>query len=150
MRNLICVGLVVMGLAACANKPLQPHYGNYVTSQAPANERIIAADVTKKLISLYPPAQTRFTLQQTTKDAFGAHLVASLRINGFAMAEFKVPPKSTAVNATSAVALAYVLDQPLGASYYRVTVHVNRHSLSRLYESKDGAIGAAGHWVWKE
>ena len=150
MRKLLILILLATSLAGCASKSLLSAYGNFAKGAAPTSETIMATDVTTKLVSLYPPAQTRMTLQQKATDRFGASLVAGLRTHGYAMEEYKAGPPAASPGPVSDVALAYVVDQPLGAGLYRVTVHVNSQSLSRLYEAKGGVTAPAGYWVWKE
>lgn len=158
MRKLATLVLIAMSLAGCASGPAPAVYGNFVQGAVADDDKMMADDVAKKLAALYPPARTRFNLRQATPDAFGASLVASLRTKGYAMAEFKPAPPAGAPDGAAAaasgqsgdVALAYVVDQPLDAGLYRVTVLVNSQSLSRLYQTKDGKIAPAGYWVRKE
>ncbi|MES3021685.1 MAG: conjugal transfer protein TrbH [Pseudomonadota bacterium] len=151
MNKVMILAVVAMSLAGCASGPAPTVFGNFVKGTAPADGRTMADDVAKKLTALYPPAQTRINLQQVTPDAFGTTLVVALRTKGYALAEFKKGPIAGAANQAGEIALAYVVDQPMEAGLYRVTVFINSQSLSRLYQAaKDGAISPAGSWVWKE
>lgn len=157
MRKLTILALIASSLAGCASGPAPAVYGNFVQGAAPANDKAMADDAAKKLAALYPPARTRFNLRQATPDTFGVSLVAALRTKGYALAEYvPAPPAGAPTGAAPATGqagdatLAYVVDQPLDAGLYRVTVLVNNQTLSRLYQAKDGAIAPAGYWVRKE
>ncbi len=160
MRRLPIIVLLAAGLAGCASDPVTVNYGNYAQVAIPSDGKSMADDMAKKLVTLYPPARTRFNLRQATPDAFGASLVAALRTKGYALAEFKAdagtgaPVKTLPAVAKAGqvgdVSLAYVVDQPLDSGLYRVTVVVNSQSLTRLYSAKDGAIAPAGYWIRKE
>lgn len=148
MRSISVVAMMVLGLAGCAARQAAPAVGNLAQGSGPAYGKAMAFDVVKKLVVLYPPARTRINLQQEASDSFGASLVNALRAKGYALAEFKsgnVPDL-----AAGAIALKYVVDQPLESDQYRVTVLLDNHPLSRLYQVKDGAISPAGYWVRKE
>ena len=74
----------------------------------------------------------------------GVSLVDTQNAKGHAVPEIKsVPPADV-------LSLGYVVDQPLGAGLYRVTVFINSQSISRLYQEKDGIVVPAGYWVRKE
>lgn len=158
MRNLFIVAVIASSLAGCASRPAPAVVGNFADRAVPAHGKAMADDAARKLVALYPPARTRFNLRQSTPDAFGASLVTALRAKGYALSEFlpapaAVQPASTAPGTSSQsgdASLAYVVDQPLEAGQYRVTVLVNNQSLSRLYEARDGAIAPAGYWIRKE
>lgn len=150
MRTLVMLALVGMSLAGCASHRAPPVYGNFVQGAAPADSKMMADDVARKLVSLYPPARMRIRLGLATPDHFGAMLVAALRTSGYAVAEFKPGASTGSPGQESDVALAYLVDQPLEAGLYRVTVLVNSQSLSRLYQATDGTIAPAAYWVRKE
>jgi hypothetical protein len=158
MRKLIILAFIAMCLFGCASRRAPAIYGNFVQRTIPADDKLMANDVAKKLAVLYLPARTRINLRHATPDVFGSSLVAALRTKGYALAEFK-PIQSAQVPSQSAVdfpgrsgdvALAYVIDQPLEGTQYRVTVHLNGQTVSRLYQAKDGTVAPAGYWVRKE
>lgn len=149
MRKFILPCLLLASLAGCrttATKP--PSYGSFVTSSSPAYEKAVVDDVVKRLVMAYPPARTRLNLQQPATDAFGSALVASMRTKGYALGEY--PAAARAPAAADAYTFAYVFDQPAGTGLYRVTLLINNQALSRVYETKDGAMVPAGYWVRKE
>lgn len=158
MRPFIISAAFAMILSGCASSPAPETFGNFAERATPADDKWMADDAAKQLATLYPPASTRINLQLATPDAFGTSLVAALRVKGYALGEFQpVPPPDARGGAMSAVAgqpgditLAYVVDQPMEAGMYRVTVLMNSQSLSRLYQMKDGALAPAGYWVRKE
>ena len=158
MRKLFFLTLATVCIAGCATGSTLPAYGNFTQSTVPAYDKAMAEDVAHKLALLYPPARSRFRLGQAAPDPFGSALIAALRTKGYAIAEFysaakaKAPSGSApgAADQPSDLALAYLVDQPLEPGLYRVTVHVNSQSLSRLYRSGNGTASAAGYWIRKE
>ena len=150
MRALTIAVLIAINLTGCASKPTPAIYGNFIPPTAAADGKMMAEDVAKKLVALYPPASTRINLQQTTTDTFGAALVSALRTKGYALAEFKSQPAADGPVKTGDIAIAYLLDQPLDPGQYRVTVYINTQSISRIYQSKDGDTAPAGYWIRKE
>jgi type IV secretion system protein TrbH len=159
MRNLAIVALVGLlgGAITGCGSTASYEYGNFVAPSAPANlNETIVADTIKQLVTLYPPASTRFDLAQPTTDAYGSKLVQSLRLNGYALSEF-VPAAGAngtshdgAVSASPGVSLRYILDAPEGLSLYRVTVMVGAQSLSRAYLVQNQVVSPAGAWALKE
>lgn len=160
--------LVAATLAGCAGgqRPAQAPalHGYFSQGASPADDRSMADDVARKLAALYPPAHTRIKLRHATPDAFGTALLSALRLKGYGLAEAASPitpdteadddaagaHTAAAPGQTGDISLAYVVDQPLDASQYRVTVLVNEQSLTRLYQATDGAIAPAGYWIRKE
>lgn len=155
MRHAACKLLGALVLAGCATPPAP--YGNFI-GQAPAGyDRAIAEDAVRQLAAIYPPAATRFELQQATPDAFGKLLTASLRAKGYAVQEAGPTSAqgatargeaSAATAAAPALQLRYVLDRP--ADLYRVTLTVGDQSLTRAYLAKNDTLRPAGAWVRKE
>jgi hypothetical protein len=109
----------------------------------------MAEDVAKRLVSLYPPARTRFNLKQPASDAFGTSLVQALRLRGYALVESK-PGTKPVTPSNAGAALSYVVDQPLELGQYRVTVQIDAQSISRIYQTKGGTISPDGYWIRKE
>ena len=155
MRKFAFLTLLLVGLAGCASTS---QYGNFIQNTAATNDKKIADDVVKKLVTLYPPASTRFDLQHATPDFFGTYLVESMRAKGYAVLEFKPEPKAaTAASAPpaapspSGLSLSYIMDQAKGSDLYRVSLAINhQQSLDRVYQLQDGTIYPAGYWVRKE
>lgn len=150
-RSLLCM----LGLAGCAASPAP--YGNFVHEGPAGYDRTVAEDGVRQLAAVYPPANTRFDLQQATQDAFGKRLTATLRAQGYAVRESAASPiaqsaaargEGSAATAAPALPLRYVLDQASGL--YRVTLHVGSQSLTRAYLAQNGALQPAGAWVRKE
>ena len=157
MRNLALIALLAVAMTGCVSTTAPHEYGNFVAPSAPANvNEMIAADTTKQLMILYPPASTRFDLGQPTTDAYGAKLAQSLRLSGYAVSDF-VPaaaPNSAngsgTVSTSPGVKLRYVIDAPEGLNLYRVTVMVGNQSLSRAYIAENQTVSPAGAWARKE
>jgi len=143
MRQITLAALLAMALAGCASTA---PYGNFATHPPAGLEERIAADTVKQLVTLYPPARTRFHLGQSTPDAYGSALVEALRAKGYALVEFK----DAAPAAAPALSLHYVLDAAASPNLYRVTVTVGQKSLSRAYLAQNDRVAPAGAWVRKE
>ncbi|MFC5460737.1 conjugal transfer protein TrbH [Massilia niabensis] len=144
----IALVLLLASLAGCAG-PKAAANGNFAKA-SPAVDKKVADDAVKKLAGLYPPAITRFDLQQVAADSFGTSLVATLRAQGYALLEPKSASKSGADLKNGNRTLSYVFDQPSGTELYRITLTIGDQSLSRVYLAKDGSVAPAGYWVRKE
>lgn len=158
MRMLTSIVFVAIGIAGCASQHAPASYGNFVAVPTQLDEQVMADDVARKMAVLYPPARSSIAMRQATPDVFGTTLTASLRGQGYALAEFDSGSRSTNQgknalaqrSATGDLKVAYVVDQPLSTDLYRVTVFINDQSLSRFYQSKGGSLVPAGCWVRKE
>lgn len=161
MRKVLLVTALITTLAGCAgNSP----YGNY--SDAPVvYDKAMASDTVAHLVTMYPPALTRWNIMQRTEDAYGTALVALLRGRGYSVKEYaaeateRVLPTAQAQTQaahraalTPGVDLRYVVDSLApAADMYRVTVMVGRQPISRAYiPQKNGTVAAAGSWARKE
>jgi hypothetical protein len=156
MRHAACVLLCAVGLAGCASAPSP--YGNFIREAPEGVGRTVAEDVVRQLTVVYPPANTRFDLQQPTPDPFGTLLMQSLRAKGYAVQEGAAAPVAQgrtaggeggmAAGAPAILPLRYVFDR--AADLYRVTLLVGDQSLTRAYLAQNGAVHPAGAWVRKE
>ena len=156
-RILLCLMLATLG--ACQTMTARESSGGVAQLSAPAEGKAIAVDVVKKLVVLYPPARTRFDLRQTASDNFGVALVEQMRSKGYAIDEYKPAsasklPQAQAAARTNAVApatsFAYFIDQAGDSGVYRVTLTIDRQSLTRAYQAGAGGISPASYWVRKE
>jgi type IV secretion system protein TrbH len=156
MRHAACSLLCGFVLAGCATPPAP--YGNFI-GQAPVGyHRTIVEDAAQQLAAIYPPAATRFEVQQATPDAFGRLLMATLRAKGYAVREAgpasaaQGAPAVTDANAAAAASpvlqLRYVVDRP--AELVRITLMIGDQSLTRAYLAQNEALRPAGAWVRKE
>jgi ABC-type uncharacterized transport system auxiliary subunit len=75
MRHAALALLCAVGLAGCLATPSP--YGNFVQDAPAGYDRTVAEDAARQLAAVYPPANTRFELQQATPDAFGQVLTAT-------------------------------------------------------------------------
>lgn len=159
MAKLIVLPLLLAALAGCRTMTPPGSNSEALLTTAPAESQVIARDVVKKLVTLYPPAKTRFDLQQTAADSFGLALVEQMRSKGYALAEYrpasmaKSPQAAVAVGAVAAspaTRLSYFIDQPGDIGLYRVTLTINRQSLTRAYQAGAGKVSPASYWVRKE
>lgn len=147
MRTFAALALVAIGFAGCvANSNSRPSYdyGDFISQSAATELReTLVTDTVKQLVSLYPPASTRFDLTQPVADLYGAQLVQSLRQNGYALSE-----SAPSTNAQGLI-LRYVVDSP-EENLYRVTLQLGSQSLSRAYQTQNEKISPAGAWVRRE
>jgi len=152
MRKITFIVLLLVGLSGCATT--QSRYGNFLPPTSEAYNKTMAEDAVKQLLILYPPASTRFNLQQTTPDNFGITLVELMRAKGYALMEIKpeLPAQrnSEAQNPSAGLSLRYVLDQVNSLNLYRVTLLVGNQSMTRAYLVQDSTVHPAGLWSRKE
>jgi hypothetical protein len=152
MSKITFIVLLLVGLSGCATT--QSKYGNFLPPTSAAYNKTMAEDAVKQLLILYPPASTRFDLQQTTPDTFGITLVESMRAKGYALMEIKpeLPAQrnSEAQNPPTGLSLRYVLDQVNSLNLYRVTLLVGNQSMTRAYLVQDSTVHPAGLWSRKE
>jgi len=152
MRKITFIVLLLVGLSGCATT--QSRYGNFLPPTSAAYNKTMAEDAVKQLLILYPPASTRFNLQQTTPDNFGITLVELMRAKGYALMEIKpeLPAQrnSEAQNPSAGLSLRYVLDQVNSLNLYRVTLLVGNQSMTRAYLVQDSTVHPAGLWSRKE
>lgn len=166
MNKLIAAMLLSIALSGCVTTAPAP-YGNFIEGKGQAT---IASDTVAQLVKLYPPAKTRFVLQQpAAEDAFGAALVKGLRAEGYAIS-IHAPVKGRQPE-TEGVQLSYVLDKA-GDNLY-ISLRFNPHpssgrpqvgdiqkysmenktseqALSRAYLRRGGELLPAGYWAWRE
>lgn len=153
MRKIIFAALFALSLAGCASTG---QFGNFIP--ATANQQQIASDAVQQLAKLYPPAKTRFELQQATPDDFGIALINSLRERGYALLEFNpvnltqtsIATAPAQLDTTESMPLRYVLDQAGHKGLYRLTLLVGSQSITRPYQEENGSFVPAGYWVRKE
>ena len=152
MRKITFIALLLVGLCGCATT--QSKYGNFLPPTSAAYNKTMAEDAVKQLLILYPPASTRFNLQQTTPDNFGITLVELMRAKGYALMEIKpelsAQRNSEAQNPSAGLSLRYVLDQVNSLNLYRVTLLVGNQSMTRAYLVQDSTVHPAGLWSRKE
>jgi len=153
MRKSLLISAIVLCLAGCAsNSP----YGNYSAAPA-AYDRAMATDTVSHLVSMYPPAHTRWNIMQPSEDPYGKALVELLRGRGYSVSEYtptgKGQSQAAAPNpASTGIPLHYLVDSlSPAADLYRVTVVVAGQPISRAYiQQKNGTVVAAGSWSRKE
>ena len=145
----IALLVLLAALAGCAATPKPVGYGRFAMASNAIDKKMVD-DTVKKLVTLYPPAGTRFELQHGATDPFGTSLVATLREQGYALQEHMPASRSGADDKGKHRTLAYVFDQPAGTGLYRVTLTIDAQSLSRVYLAKDSSVAPAGYWVRKE
>jgi hypothetical protein len=155
--------LLALTLSGCATAL---PYGNFLRDPMPETFHArLASDTVTHVLQLYPPANTRVTLQHPMDDPYGTTLVDTLRLKGYAVSEYRpeatwsrqslerseppTPSRPVSPEATG-VTLRYVLDGPFEAHLYRLTVLIGSQTLSRAYRVRNGGFTPAGAWVRKE
>ena len=152
MRKITFILLLLVGLSGCVTT--QSTYGNFLPPTPVAYSKTMAEDAVKQLLILYPPARTRFDLQQTTPDNFGTTLVELMRAKGYALMETKpeLPAQRSneVKNSPTGLSVRYILDQVNNLNLYRVTLLVGHQSMTRAYLVQDSTVHPAGLWSRKE
>lgn len=155
LAPLILTPLLLACLSGCAsNKGAgTPAYGNLLAAPVPSQESGIADDAAARLAASYPPAQTRFALQHAAQDGFGMGLLARLRTQGYAVAEFSAQAPAAVPSqppVAEAIALRYVLDMAAPPDLARLTLYAGGESLSRAYLLEGDAARPASAWIRRE
>ena len=156
MRKPIVIVLLAGFLAGCVTQGSYGKYGNFTETMPATYSAQMVDDTVDRLSALYPPANTRLTLQQQPLDPFGTALVGKLRERGYAVVEPLPHAEQTQAKSDEVpqpvprgLDLRYVVDQ-LGASQYLVTVRVGSQSISRAYRTAANRLTPDGYWVRKE
>jgi type IV secretion system protein TrbH len=123
----------------------QERYGNLVGETGPAIlTSTLSNDAVKQLMAFYPPSNTGFYVLQPTPDQFGISLLTGLRAQGYQVLESH---SVSDARAAPGLKLGYLVDVPLGADVYRVTLYVGPESISRAYVlTAAGGVSPAGPW----
>ena len=152
MRKVTFLALLLAGLCGCATT--QSRYGNFLPPTPAAYHKTMAEDAVKQLQILYPPASTRFDLQQTTPDTFGTTLVETMRVKGYALLESnpELPlwRSNETQNFSAGTSLRYILDQVNSLNLYRVTLLIDNQAMTRAYRVQDSTVHPAGLWSHQE
>lgn len=127
---------LVLALCGCGGAA---QYGSFV-QVATQTQAAIAADAARKLAADYDAAQVRVRIAQDARDPFGRSFAAQLRKAGFAV-------KSGEGGAIGAqLRVRYVVDKLKGTDLLRLSLFVERRTLSRAYARRSGAVYPAGPW----
>jgi len=152
MRKVTFIALLLVGLCGCATT--QSRYGNFLPPTAAAYHKTMAEDAVKQLLNLYPPASTRFDLQQTTPDMFGTTLVETMRVKGYAFLEsnpeLPLRRSNETQNSPAGTSLRYILDQVNSLNLYRVTLLIDNQAMTCAYRVQDSTVHPAGLWSHQE
>jgi hypothetical protein len=152
MSKITFIVLLLVGLSGCVTT--QSRYGNFLPPTSAAYNKTMAEDALKQLLILYPPASTRFDLQQTTPDTFGTTLVETMRVKGYALLEsnpeLPVRRSNKTQNSPTGTSLRYILDQVNSLNLYRVTLLIGNQAMTRAYRVQDSTVHPAGLWSHQE
>jgi len=141
MRTSLIAALLLTTLSGCASP-----YGNYASLPEATNVQM-ADESAHELALLYPPASTHLSISQMARDAYGMELVKQLREAGYGMQDAGSVTHSA--DDTAPLPVSYTVDH-LGDELARITVNVGSQSLSRVYNTANDTITAAGSWTRKE
>ncbi len=144
------ITIILLALVATGCATVRGPYGNHIKDQPAIIDQQIAQDAVQQITTLYPPAKTRFDLQQPTPDVFGSELVSGLRKNGYALREFDPNAKPNTGDSAPGLPLRYVLDQLTEDHLYRLTIQVGAQAINRPYKREHGTVVPAGYWARKE
>lgn len=143
MNRLLALMICGAGFFGCA---ATNRTGDFTSNASAGLIEGIAADTTKQLETLYPPAQTQFSIGQpvSKSDVFGSIIVASMRAKGYAIQEFAPSP--------GVMKLQYVIDKPTAKmpDLYRIKLKVDGVTLTRAYVAQNNTARPAGAWARME
>lgn len=143
-KAVLLLTLAISTLSGCVTT----EQGNF--NSAPVSlAQTLAKDSANQLAMLYPPARTRFELNQPNQDPFGRALEGSLRQKGYSLGQTQSVSRSIKSSALG-MPLNYLVDEPIKQSLFRVTLLLGSQSISRAYKLKNGILTPAGFWVRKE
>ena len=112
----------------------------------------LAADAIKQLQTLYPPAHTKFNIDQPVPktDSFGTSLVFQMREKGYAVQAYDPTQSSEAV---AGLSTHYTVDMPASSLFtglYRVQLTLGKAILTRAYTAGNNMAIPAGAWAKME
>lgn len=147
--------VMILFLACCSGCSWQKQETDTV-SEVDSPE--LVQDAVSMMFSTYPPAKIRLSLAHEANDAFGLALVASLRLHGYAIAEYAKPEKGKrkqdSVKRPDGMAFAYYLDKNANRDELCIRLHIGSESLSRMYLVKTAGEGvryeSRGFWTRRE
>ncbi len=153
MKTLLTLFLVVL-MTGCAAKKNLPTSGELATPKNEKHTTVMARDVVEQLTQKYPAATTTLVIHESVDGVFGKDLLSGLRKGGYALVVLKpsVPGDSEETGGgvvpktTKSLDLGFVVDQP-APNLYRVTVSIDKTTLSRAYAQTETDFFAAGAWV---
>jgi hypothetical protein len=135
------IAVMLLTLSGCASP-----YGNYAALPDAANAQM-ADESAYDVAALFPPASTHLSLSQVADDAYGMELVKKLREAGYALQD--AGSVAISANEPAPLPVSYTVDH-LGDELSRITVNVGSQSLSRVYNTANDTITAAGSWTRNE
>jgi len=127
------LSLACCSFFACASTST----GAYLPSAYDSAVSAIAYDAAAKLALEYPPDEHPLDLDAQTEGSFDRAFVSSLRQSGFALG-----PSGSG----EALVVQYAVDQLRGTKLVRVTLFVDRRTLSRAYTTSSEGVYPAGPW----
>ena len=148
MNRLLVTFFFLSSLSGCATVR-----NDHFTTPVPAElGNSLAADAIKQLQTLYPPAHTKFNIDQPVPktDSFGTSLVLQMREKGYAVQI--VDPTQTAA-ALAGLSTHYTVDKPASSLFrglYRVQLTVGKAILTRAYTTGNNTAVPAGAWAKME
>jgi type IV secretion system protein TrbH len=148
MNRLVITFFFLSSLSGCATVR-----NEHFTTAVPAElGNSLAADAIKQLQTLYPPAHTKFNIDQPVPktDSFGTSLVFQLREKGYAV---QIIDPTQPAQGLAGISTHYTVDQPassLFAGLYRVQLTVGKAILTRAYTAGNNMAIPAGAWAKME
>lgn len=147
--------VMILFLACCSGCSWQKQETETV-SEVDSPE--LVQDAVSMMFSTYPPAKVRLSLAHEANDAFGLAMVSSLRLHGYAIAEYAKPEKGKkkqgSVKRPDGMAFAYYLDKNADRDELCVRLHIGSESLSRLYLVKTAGgevrYESTGFWTRRQ
>lgn len=129
-------GALVIALIGCGGAV---QYGSFVQG-SPRVQAAVAADAARRLAADYEPDGASIRFAHDGRDAFGRSFATALRKSGFAVKD------ATAERSAGELSLRYVFDQIKGTDLLRVSLYIERRTLSRAYAQRSGGVYPVGPW----
>ena len=149
MNHLLVTFFFLSSLSGCA----AVRNDHFTTTPVPVElGNSLAADAIKQLQTLYPPAQTKFNIDQPVPktDSFGTSLVFQMREKGYAVQTYDPIQPAEGLNGISTL---YTVDKPASSLFsglYRVQLTVGKAILTRAYTAGNNTAIPAGAWAKME
>ncbi len=145
----ISVIAMLTAMSACSTQ----NVGNFSNSkQANYTKDItfIADDTVNKLVTVYPPAKTQFSVTYAKDDYFHNLLISKLRQKGYAINYVQQRDGKDIVIYTDHLRLSYVLNnREKDKRNYQIVLHIKNDVLARFYSvsANNNALTTSSNWT---
>ncbi len=139
---------ILTAMSACSTTQNVGNFSNSKQTNYTKDITFIADDTVNKLVTVYPPAKTQFSVTYAKDDYFHNLLIAKLRQKGYAINYVQQRDSKDVVIYTDHLRLSYVLNnREKDKRNYQIVIHVNNDVLARFYSESNGTITTASNWT---